>query len=259
MLVVLFFGVLACEKVIDIPLNEADRKFVIEAVCYDRVGESKVLISMSGSVYEESVFEKINTAIVTVTDKDGMVTVFTEDGTLAGVYSNPTFVTEPNQVYDLKVVIGEDVFTAQSVTKTLVPFNTVTYEKGPSSPFIQTDKDSIYTVSFVYTDNAADENFYRVKVSKNGELSSALYLLDDKLFNGEDYAQPLFSNSFSDGDTVFVELLNMDKANFTYFTSKETGSDGNSTPANPVSNIDGGALGYFGAYLTDTLTVILPQ
>jgi hypothetical protein len=254
----LVLGLFSCEKVIDIPLNEADRKVVIEAVCNDRAGESKVLLSVSGSIYAESTFDKINNAIVTVTDKDGVVSVFLEDGTSNGVYINPTFATEPGQVYDLNVLVDQDTYTAQSITNTYVPFSSVTYDKGPSSPFVQTDKDSIYTIFFAYTDNAIDENYYRVKVSKNEKLSSTLYILDDKLYNGEDYEQPLFAESFDDGDTCFVELLNMDKANYTYFASKQSGSDGSATPANPVSNIEGGALGYFGAYLTDTVTIILP-
>jgi hypothetical protein len=257
-LLVLFIGVMSCEKVIDIPLNEADKRVVIEAVCNDRVGESKILLSKSGSIYEESVFDKINDAIITVTDENGLVTTFIEDGTSTGVYGHPTFKTEPNQVYKLNVTIGVDVYTAQSVTKTFVPLSIVYYQKEPSSPFVQTDNDSIYTVFFSYLDNMTDENYYRVKVTKNGILDSYLYVVDDKLYNGESYVQPLFANAFDQADTCFIEFLNIDKANYTYFTSKEAGSDGSATPANPVSNIEGGALGYFGAYLTDTVTVILP-
>tara|TARA_B100000809_G_scaffold125117_1_gene123375 strand:- start:386 stop:1177 length:792 start_codon:yes stop_codon:yes gene_type:complete len=257
-LLVFIIGVVSCEKVIDIPLNEADKKVVIEAVCNDRAGESKILLSKSGSIYEESVFEKINDAVITITDKNGIVTTFIEDGTSTGVYGHPAFETEPDQVYSLSVTIGEEVYTATSVTKTFVPLSLVYYQKEPSSPFIQTDNDSVYTVSFAYTDNAIDENYYRIKVTKNGVLDSYLYVIDDKLYNGEDYIQPLFANAFDQGDICFLEFLNMDKANYTYFTSKEAGSDGSATPANPVSNIEGGALGYFGAYLTDTVTVILP-
>jgi hypothetical protein len=257
-LLVLFLGVVSCEKVIEIPLNESDKKVVIEAICNDRVGESKVLLSKSGSVYEQSVFDKINDAVVTVTDKNGVVTTFLEDGTSTGVYVHPTFVTEPNQVYNLSVVVGEEVFVAQSVTNTFVPLSLVYYEKGPSSPFAPSENDSVYTVFFAYTDNVVDENYYRIKASKNGEPGSNLYIVDDKLYNGEDYVQPFFADAFDEGDTCFVEFLNIDKANYTYFASKQSGSDGSATPANPVTNIEGGALGYFGAYLTDTVTVVLP-
>lgn len=233
-------GGVSCEKVIDIPLNEADKKVVIEAVCNDREGESTVLLSKSGSVYEESVFDKINDAVVTVTDKNGVVSTFVEDGTLNGVYAHPTFKTEPNQVYSLNVTIGEDVYTSQSTTSNLVPLSLVYYEKGPSSPFAPSENDSVYTVFFAFTDNVADENYYRIKVSKNGRQSRNLYIVDDKLYNGEDYIQPFFADAFDEEDTCFVEFLNMDKANYTYFTSKQSGSDGSATPANPVTNIEGG-------------------
>jgi hypothetical protein len=53
----------------------------------------------------------------------------------------------------------------------------------------------------------------------------------------------------------------MDKPNYNYFFSLENASDGgpfSATPANPVTNIDNGALGYFGAYLKDTVGLIVP-
>jgi hypothetical protein len=49
------------------------------------------------------------------------------------------------------------------------------------------------------------------------------------------------------GDTVTVWLETIDKGVFDYFRTAGSESGRNASPANPVSNISNGALGYFNA------------
>ena len=89
-------------------------------------------------------------------------------------------------------------------------------------------------------------------------------MTDDDLFDGETLIQPLFATTVEKGDTVFVELQSMDKANYTYMYGLASGAGGGGdpfapTPANPVTNIEGNGIGFFGTYTTDTLSIILPQ
>jgi hypothetical protein len=58
------FLMIACEKVIEIPLNDADREIVVEGVGRNFLGESYVLLSRSGSVYDDGGFEVLSGAIV---------------------------------------------------------------------------------------------------------------------------------------------------------------------------------------------------
>jgi hypothetical protein len=60
-----------------------------------------------------------------------------------------------------------------------------------------------------------------------------------------------------------VSLLSIDKATYDYFRtlSNILASDRSPTslsPANPSTNIHGGALGYFAAYAIDTKKIVLP-
>jgi hypothetical protein len=53
----------------------------------------------------------------------------------------------------------------------------------------------------------------------------------------------------------------IDKGAYDYFYSLDqiTSTNGNSaTPANPVSNISGGALGYFSAHTVRKATAVIP-
>jgi hypothetical protein len=253
--------VLSCEKVINIPLENADQKMVIEAPLSNLTDRSYILISKTGNVYEESNFEKVSGAIVTVTDKDNVVHTFLEDGVGTGKYIDTTFTVGENNIYKLKIVAEGQTFTSECVTQTLTTLNYVLpikYETPQSTP---QNPDSISLVFFSFNDNGNETNYYRFKVYKNGKYTKSLYLGDDKLINGETFEQPFFSDSFDSGDTVEVEMQNIDKANYTYFYSLSNAQSSgpfSATPANPVSNIDGGALGFFGCYLLDTASLIIP-
>ncbi len=62
-------------------------------------------------------------------------------------------------------------------------------------------------------------------------------------------------------DTVMVEMRCIDKAVYDYFYSLDqiSSTNGNSaTPANPVSNILGGALGYFSAHTVRKVAAVIP-
>ena len=113
-----------------------------------------------------------------------------------------------------------------------------------------------------FTDDETATNYYRVRAWVNGAADENLYVTNDELFNGQVYTQPLFATTVEKGDTVFIELLSIDKANYTYYStlsSSDSGDPFSPTPSNPVSNMENGALGYFGMYTTYTMTIIMPQ
>ncbi len=64
------------------------------------------------------------------------------------------------------------------------------------------------------------------------------------------------------GDEVRIEMLSLDEAIYKYWYSlRSGGGDGSgntAAPDNPLTNIDGGALGYFSAHTVNRKTVIAP-
>ena len=64
------------------------------------------------------------------------------------------------------------------------------------------------------------------------------------------------------GDEVTIEMQCLDEPIYQYwYTLRTGGGDGNentASPANPITNITGGALGYFSAHTISRQTVIAP-
>jgi len=256
-----FVMITSCEKVIDIPLDEADQRIVIEGVFKDQPGNNFVLLSKTGSVYAESNFEKISGAQVTVTDEIGTLYTLIEVPGELGKYTHSTFQVLPENFYTLTIVYGTVTLTATCKTFETPVLDWLDYQEQIGSFGVGTD--TTYLVFFSFQDNVAFENYYRIVAFVNGVKDNVYYVTNDDLFNGETLIQPIFSTTVEKGDTVLLELQSMDKANYTYFYGLSTGAgDGGPfapTPANPVTNIVGNGIGYFGTYTTDTLSIILPE
>lgn len=250
-----FYG---CEKVIDVPLNEADQNIVVEAILKDHPGNNYILLSKTGSVYESSDFDKVEDATVKVISEDGEITVFEHQG--EGLYNHAEFSVVPGKRYDLEITAGDRVITSSCQTRSKPKLDSLSGLLLTGS-FGVPEGDTLYLMSFHSVDNADEENYYWVKIFRNGRENSGYYLGNDDFINGQYYEAQFFGSEADPRDTVFVEMISMDEANYDYFVGLANNlSQGpfSAAPANPPSNLTGDALGFFGAYTTDTLSIILP-
>lgn len=249
----------ACQKVIDVPLNEADRQIVVEAIGRNYLNESYILLSRSGSVYDDGGFEKLSGAVVTVTDQDGNTSIFIEDLTQPGRYVSVDFIVQPFSQYNLSIVVEDRAITATSTSLSLPVLDSLTYINA-SGGFGAPSTDTTYLLFYNFVDNADETNFYQVSAWVNGVKDDYFYIGNDVLGNGQLASAPLFATEIKPRDTVFVELRSMDEESYTYLStlsSNINSSAFSATPANPVSNLSEG-VGLFSVYLVDTMTIIMP-
>lgn len=116
------------------------------------------------------------------------------------------------------------------------------YTKRNSEPFYP-------GLNSVFDDQIIDGTSYEVQVERGIDRNTES--------SGEGYS------FFNRGDTVTMKLCNIDKATFDFWRTMEFNyvSVGNpfSTPTRVLSNISGGALGYFGGYAAQYRTLIIPR
>ena len=114
-----------------------------------------------------------------------------------------------------------------------------------------------------WSDKESEENFYRFKAAINSEKDNQISLLDDLLINGVETQYPLFDVTVNDYDSLSIEFIEIDRETYNYLkVLGEIASGENATsaaPGNPVSNLNGDAIGFFGAYaITNGFIVIEP-
>lgn len=254
----------SCEEVIELPLNNADQKIVVEAFTSNIEGRSYVKLTRTSNVYTTNNFETVSGASVIITDDLGNNFVFTEKPDEAGVYILPGYKVEENTTYTIKVVSGNTEITGTTKSLHQPSFDLV--YAGPKGDLPDEVKDGLgffpddfRVVFYLFTDPATVGDNYRIISYKNGDRQNDMYIANDILGSGEQFGGILFGVGADSTDTIFLELMTMDVANYDYFYSLVNNTDTGpfaATPSNPVSNLSDNALGYFGAYMMDTLTTI---
>ena len=248
----------SCEKVIELELNEAEQRIVVEAVLKDSPGNNYILLSRTSTVYTDQNFDKISGADVRVKDKDNNEYIFPEVSGEPGKYWNQTFCVLPENDYSLTIIVE-----GETITSTCHSFAKPTIDSliFYSSPFGGgSNPDSIPNmVEYFSIDNANEINHYRLRIWINSvEQRDYYYIGNDDFINGISYSAPFFGADAYSGDSVFVEINTLDKANYTYLYTLSSNSSNSTAPANPTTNLVGNAIGYFGAFSTDTMSIVIP-
>jgi hypothetical protein len=257
LLAVTFFTLTSCEKVIDVKLDSADKKYVVDAVLTNKAGGCKVLLTQTKDFNENNNYPGISGAVVTIKDEAGTVTTLQENSN--GIYVAPTLVGESGKTYSLSVSIKGETFTGTSTMPEEIPFDSL---------FVSDEKffDEITKfANVVFQDPAGIVNRYRFVQYVNGKRSKDIFIMDDDLADGKLFNSILYLFTDEDdekikkGDMVKVEMQCIDEAVYKYWYSLQqsaTGSSNSATPANPVSNLKGGCLGYFSAQTSSSKTIM---
>ena len=259
---------ISCEKVIDIDLNQSNPRFVIEGNLSNVTGESKVKISKTLNFDETTAFPAISGALVTITDNLlNQIDTLTE--TSAGIYFKAGLAGIEGHTYTMMVNIGNQIFTAVSTMPFSVNLDSLVQENlagsgtgggpggsgGPGNPGGDHDYETIIQITPHYTDPVNSENFYQFEVTRNDTLVDDVFIRNDVGFNGSSSHLPLRVKA-DKGDVVTIDLQSIDKTVYNYFFGlNENINQSSATPANPASNINNGALGYFKAHTSIRKTI----
>jgi hypothetical protein len=262
LLLAILFVLGSCEKVINVDLNSADKKYVIEAIVNDKTGTSFVKLSRTKNFDEDNYPDAVSGATVKV-QEDGLTTyTFTESGA-PGVYEAPGLMGKSGSRYLLTVSVNGLTFTAESTMPQKVNLDTIYV--SDELIFASTRK----IVNAVFDDPTGLGNNYRFIQTVNGFQETQTLIRNDDYSDGRKIVNKLFYFSSDDenkrniksGDQVMIDMLCIEPAVYKYWFSLDRSAIGNgqqATPSNPVSNLKGGALGYFSAQTIQTKSLVVP-
>ncbi len=240
----------SCKKIINVDLNNAPSQIVIEGMVTN-ADIAKVTITQSVKFSSNNVFPPISGANVSITDNAG--TIFQLSESNAGVYT-AAFMGVPGKTYNLLVSIQGKNYTATSTMPLQVNLDTLLTDKIPFG------SKSVNIVQPKYTDPKGFGNYYQFVETINHTLNPKIFVWDDRYNDGGVSTRPLIEpdSTIVSGDTIQVEMRCLDKNVYQYFTALSDLQNNSTTPANPVSNISGGCLGYFSAHTSQKKKVVIP-
>jgi hypothetical protein len=249
-----FYG---CKKVINVNLKNADSQIVITGEINNRRGPYKVNISKSVNFSTDNIFPPVSDAFVTITG-NGVTDTLSE--VEPGKYLTKEIEGLPGKSYSLIVSVEGKIFTAISVMPQLVRIDSLTFLVGRNN--------NIYSV-VNFQDPPDTENYYQFIEFANGERFNngrGNSVFSDRLSDGRYISTVLYDDStdIKRGMILTVQMNCVDKPVYNYLAellqiSGGGGGFSSPAPANPTSNISGGALGYFSANTISSKTVQLPE
>lgn len=259
-LIIVTFLFTSCEKVIDIDLNAKAPQIIIEGNVTDQTGPYTVKLAQTVNYDEANTFPTISGAMVSISDNVGNSETLTE--TSLGIYSTTTLQGNVGRIYTLKVIAKDKEYNATSTINSPVNIDTlkIVNQKLPMG-----NKKTVY-VEFKDTPGIA--NYYRFIKIINNETQPTIYVAEDLTQDGNAMSIGLIDKENNEakiksGDTVTVILQSLDENTYNYFKTLKQLNSGSlmnqsSSPANPLSNINNDALGYFNACSITLKTIILP-
>lgn len=248
-LFLLFFGIfVSCEDVIEVDLNDAPPRLVIEAelnVWENGASQASVRLTSTAPFFDNEV-PYITNATVAIRDGNGTIFPF--------LYSNNGFYTadlvpQQNTDYTLIVTYNNQTYTATERRYSVAPLEYV--EQRNDGGFTGEDIE----LKAFFTDPADAQNFYFFEgISSRGVV---LDVYNDEFFNGNTIFGYYLVEDLSPGDEVQFNIYGASEAfyNFMFVLLQQTSDQGGgpfeTQPATVRGNIvnetnpDNFPLGYF--------------
>lgn len=252
----------SCQKEIQIDLNSVTPVVVIEGSISNQPGPYMVKISRTVNYYETNTFPEVRGAFVQISDDSGTREVLKENS--PGVYSTLRLRGVPGRIYTLDVIINGTEYKSISAMPYPVNIDSVSIANEMNEFDSEQPR---YQINVLFRDPAEKDNYYRfVKIYEEKRYGS-ISVMSDRFRDGKEISHHLdmdISSQTISGNQLKIEMESIDKGTYDFFRTFHNVVGGDelgflyTSPANPISNISNGALGYFSAYSATYKSVILP-
>jgi len=240
----------ACKKVIDVDLKSTAPQIVIEGNITDAGGPYVVKITKTVDFAASNVYPPVTNAVVTITDSTMKRTeqLFQAD---SGIYLTSRILGISHHIYGLEVDVDGQRYTASSTMPVRVPLDSITFAAN-----VNFNNQVEINAVINFQDPIGLGNYYKFTEYVNSRQIPDIFVFEDRLSDGRYIQDPLFNDSdyLQKNDTLILTMDCIDHNVYNYFYTlmNVTGNNNfqSATPANPVTNLSNGALGYFSAHTT---------
>jgi hypothetical protein len=241
-LLILFFISIfftSCEEVVDVDLDTAPPKLVIEAAINwqkGTTGKQQTIKLTTTTGYFENVIPTVSGAIIFIKNSQNNQFNFTEIPK-TGRYVCSNFNPVIDETYTLTVISNGITYTATEVMKSVAPITRIEQndEGGIAGDEIE--------VRAFYDDPADADNFYLYKYVYSNKVMSNYYVSEDKFFQGNEYFSKSDDDDLKIGDDVEITHYGISKQYYNYMSilvsiaGSNVGGPFQSPPATVKGNI----------------------
>lgn len=266
--ILLLLGSFACEEKIDWPVDSDEIRLVVEGRVTNEFKVHQIKLTQTSDYFNPSDPVAVEGATLTVFDGDNVI-AFAENS--PGIYESVPFAGVVGKTYQLSIQLvsplaGETDFSASS-TMMAPPVLDSLSAINIFDENVFEDEPSRYTsLSFWGTGNLQLENAYLMEVYQNDQLETdtidEVIVFTDEFLNEEfeDFEFHAIDEPQAeekDSITLFMHTVESEFADF--YDQLVTESEPrdpfglSSPPANVITNVSGGALGYFYVSALDTI------
>ena len=253
--IVVIIGLSSCEEVINIDVEQAPSQLVIDGLVTDEDTIHVVRLSLSGG-FDGGVPAEVTNAMVEVRDNLGNIYNYTHnpeglDSLQGYYYSDQKYMGRVNGIYQLDVSVGTKSYTAMDTLRAVSSIDSLSIRIDDQAVKDSENDGKIYQVLLYAREPQETIDFYYFKFYRDSvlEVDDNIYVFDDKVLGGslDGLPSPIL---FREGELAGVEIYGLTRVQFVYLTDLGSllNNDGgmfSPPPANPRSNIKGGALGFF--------------
>ena len=276
-LLTILIGILsACTEIIPMEFATDFERLVVDATILNTDTVQYVKLSKINLDDENTIVSPVEGAIVKINDGSRDYDFFESKSSRGLYFCKDRLVGEFEKNYVLSIsqagvkgYDGVDNYTASAIMSRPLQFDSVTYT------YVNVPhKHKLGVYLNCWAEESSEVNFYLFKAWKNSVLlTDTLYeyvQIEDEVFNGN-YINGIGCQFLSDrkadeyvnnGDTLTLEIDNIDRAYFEYLISAQKEDRGvnplfGGPPANVTTNISNGAVGIFRVYSVVKQSVIV--
>ncbi len=215
LILVLFltFGLVSCEEVIDVDLDTAAPRLVIDASLKWEKGTDgstqKIKLTTTTGYFDQTI-PAVSNATVFVTNSSEQQFDFMEMLPGSGDYICTNFIPTLNENYTLTVIVNGNTYTA---TEKLMPV--------PEIDKIEQKDDGGFgggniEIKFFYTDNGTTSDFYLSRAQLSRYSIPQYGVSNDKFYQGNQISDIYSNEDIESGDTIDYTLSGISEGYFNY-------------------------------------------
>lgn len=255
------FHFVSCEEVIDIELDTAAPRLVVDASlewAKGTDGSTQTIYLSTTTAFFADAYPKVSGALVQVSNTNNQTFLFSE--TEPGVYQCNNFVPEIDMEYTLQITYQGEVFEAKEIMMKTPSILNV--EQNNNAGILQEDIE----VKFFFQDIVNETNFYKEKYEVAFQDLPIYRLVQDRFQANNLMFGNYFNEKLEPGQEITFTLTGVSQRHYNYLrvllsvAGSSSGSPFQAPPGTVRGNLinktnpNNFALGYFYAGETDKFT-----